>query len=96
MLAYRLTWQAVACADRYNIMVNGRQYAQTTGTEYLLASDGTAWADGGVITDEDMATKTPGLFCAGDIRSKHLRQVITAASDGAIAGMSAYRYIAHH
>lgn len=53
-------------------------------------------ADGGVITDEDMATKTPGLFCAGDIRSKHLRQVITAASDGAIAGMSAYRYIARH
>lgn len=49
--------------------------------------------DGGVITDEDMATKTPGLFCAGDIRSKHLRQVITAASDGAIAGMSAYRYL---
>ena len=49
--------------------------------------------DGGVVTDEDMATKTPGLFCAGDIRSKHLRQVITAASDGAIAGMSAYRYL---
>lgn len=49
--------------------------------------------DSGVITDENMATKTPGLFCAGDMRSKILRQVITAASDGAIAGMSAYHYV---
>ncbi len=49
--------------------------------------------DGGVLTDENMATKTPGLYCAGDMRSKSLRQVITAASDGAIAAMSAYRYL---
>ena len=35
-------------------------------------------------------------FCAGDMRSKHLRQVITAAADGAIAGMSAYRYLSSH
>lgn len=48
--------------------------------------------DGGILTDEDMATATPGLFAAGDIRSKHLRQVITAASDGAIAATSAYRF----
>ena len=53
-------------------------------------------ADGGVVTDEDMATRTPGIFCAGDMRSKHLRQVITAAADGAIAGMSAYRYLSSH
>lgn len=50
-------------------------------------------ADGGVVTDEDMATRTPGLFCAGDMRSKRLRQVVTAASDGAIAGSSAYAYV---
>lgn len=49
--------------------------------------------DGGVITDDDMATTTAGLFCAGDMRSKSLRQVITAAADGAIAATSAYRYI---
>lgn len=53
-------------------------------------------ADGGVLTDESMATKTPGLFCAGDMRSKKLRQVITAASDGAIAGMAAYQYVEAH
>lgn len=49
--------------------------------------------DGGVLTDESMATKTPGLYAAGDIRSKQLRQVITAASDGAIAATSVYSYI---
>lgn len=49
--------------------------------------------DGGVVTDETMATKTPGLYCAGDMRSKKLRQVVTAAADGAIAGSSAYAYV---
>ena len=50
-------------------------------------------ADGGVLTNEQMATRTPGLYCAGDIRSKALRQVVTAASDGAVAATSAYHYI---
>ena len=50
--------------------------------------------DGGVITKEDMSTKTPGLFCAGDMRVKPLRQVVTAVSDGAIAATSAYNYLA--
>lgn len=49
--------------------------------------------DGGVVTDERMATSTPGLFCAGDMRSKSLRQVVTAAADGAIAATSAYQYV---
>ncbi len=49
--------------------------------------------DGGVVTDGDMATRTPGLFCAGDMRSKRLRQVVTAAADGAIAATAAYSYI---
>lgn len=49
--------------------------------------------DKGVITDESMATKTPGLYCVGDMRSKRLRQAITAAADGAIAGSEAYRYL---
>ena len=48
---------------------------------------------GGVVTDERMGTKTPGLFCAGDVREKPLRQVVTAVSDGAIAAVSAYDYL---
>ena len=50
---------------------------------------------GYVITDEKMQTKSAGLFCAGDIRSKPLRQVITAASDGAIAATSAAAFLGH-
>ena len=49
--------------------------------------------DGAVITDDSMATKTPGLFCAGDVRRKPLRQVITAAADGAIAATSAALFL---
>ena len=44
-------------------------------------------------TDEACATRTPGLFVAGDCRSKRIRQVVTAAADGAIAAMAACHYI---
>ncbi|MFC4768354.1 thioredoxin-disulfide reductase [Effusibacillus consociatus] len=50
--------------------------------------------EGGYIpTDENMKTSIPGVFAAGDVRDKGLRQIITAASDGAIAAMTAYHYI---
>jgi len=42
---------------------------------------------------EDCCTQTPGLFVAGDCRSKRIRQVVTAASDGAIAAMAACNYL---
>lgn len=48
---------------------------------------------GYIITDEDMHTNIPGVFAAGDVRVKSLRQVVTAAADGAIAAMQAYKYI---
>ena len=48
---------------------------------------------GFIITDENMATKTPGLFACGDCRVKKIRQVVTATSDGAIAGLSAFNYL---
>jgi thioredoxin reductase (NADPH) len=44
---------------------------------------------GYIITDELMRTSIPGLFAAGDIRAKPFRQIITAASDGAIAAHAA-------
>ena len=42
---------------------------------------------------EDCKTKTEGIFVAGDCRSKTIRQVVTAAADGAIAAMNACRYL---
>ena len=44
-------------------------------------------------SDETCATKTPGLFVAGDCRSKTTRQITTAVSDGAVAALAACRYI---
>ena len=44
-------------------------------------------------TDEYCLTKTPGLFVAGDCRRKQIRQVTTAAGDGAVAAMAACRYL---
>ncbi len=48
---------------------------------------------GYIVTDERMCTNIPGVFAAGDIREKQLRQIITAASDGAIAGFNAALYV---
>ena len=48
---------------------------------------------GYIVTDEDMHTSAPGVFAAGDLRVKSLRQVITAAADGAIAAMQCAKYI---
>lgn len=48
---------------------------------------------GFIITDETMQTSQPGVFAVGDVRVTPLRQVITAASDGAVAGVYAVKYI---
>ena len=52
--------------------------------------------NGYIVTDADMHTNIPGVFAAGDIRVKSLRQVVTAAADGAIAAMQAEHYISNH
>ena len=48
---------------------------------------------GYIVSDETLVTNQPGIFVAGDIRQKELRQVVTAASDGAIAAHMAGKYI---
>ena len=53
--------------------------------------------DGGgyVPADETTRTELPGVFAAGDVRAKALRQIITAAADGAVAAHMAARYLEH-
>lgn len=46
-----------------------------------------------LVTNDHMETSEEGVFAAGDVRDKFLRQVVTAASDGAVAAMAAYEYI---
>lgn len=47
---------------------------------------------GYIIAGEDCRTSAPGIFAAGDCRTKKIRQLVTAASDGAVAGMAACSY----
>jgi len=50
---------------------------------------------GFIVTDQEMATTIPGVYAAGDIRSKRSRQIINAAGEGAVAELSAERYLGH-
>ena len=49
--------------------------------------------NGYVIATEDCNTNVPGIFVAGDNRTKTVRQLVTAASDGAVAASEAIKYI---
>lgn len=51
--------------------------------------------NGNVVVDLSMKTSVAGLFAAGDIRIKSSKQVVCAASDGAIAGIQALEYVNH-
>ncbi len=59
-----------------------------------LFADTLALEDGYIRTDEEMRTAVPGVFATGDIRVKSLRQVVTAAADGAVAAVQAEKYLA--
>jgi len=55
----------------------------------VVGLDDRGYADSG----EDCMTKTPGIFVAGDCRRKRIRQVTTAAADGAVAALQAVNYV---
>ncbi|MBO4404022.1 MAG: FAD-dependent oxidoreductase [Treponema sp.] len=58
--------------------------AQTELFDFVKKDEG-----GWIITNEDMQTSVKNLLAAGDVRSKHLRQIVTACSDGAVAAVKA-------
>lgn len=51
---------------------------------------------GYVMAGEDCATQSPGIFAAGDLRTKQVRQIVTAVADGACAVASVERYLTAH
>lgn len=73
--------------DGVFVYVGERPWTQFLGD--LVERDGAGF----VMTDENLAAKTKGLFIAGDMRKKGLRQVTTAVGDGALAAVSLERYI---
>ena len=52
-------------------------------------------AGGFIVTDETMKTSLDGVFAIGDVRKTPLRQVITAAADGAVGAVYAVKYLEH-
>lgn len=48
---------------------------------------------GWIITDDRMQTSIPGIYAVGDVRQKHLRQIVTSAGDGGQAGFEVYQYL---
>ena len=64
-------------------------YEPATG----LVKDQVALDHGYIVTDKEMMTSVPGIFAAGDVCIKALRQVVTAVADGAIAATSLEKYV---
>ena len=63
-------------------------------TNEVLPLDQLETDSGGfIVTDNEMCTRLPGVFAAGDIRSKNFRQIVNAAGEGATAELSAEHYL---
>ena len=87
-----VTLKNVKTGELSDLPVSGLFVAvgQTPATEGLKGME----LDGGyIVTDEEMRTSLPGVFAAGDVRKKTLRQVVTATADGAIAAESAIKFL---
>ncbi len=80
--------------EEQNISVDGAFLAvglvpENEGFAHFAALDDRGY----FASREDCLTATPGVFVAGDCRSKAIRQVVTASADGAVAAMAACRYL---
>jgi thioredoxin reductase (NADPH) len=94
--------QAVEALELMNVHSGERSTLPVAGVFITIGMvPNTAWLknllpldeEGFIFTDVNMATDIPGIFAAGDVRSKLLRQIATAVGDGAIAVVAAENYL---
>ena len=87
----RLT--GVQLQDGKELAVDGLFVSVGRDPETGLFSQVETDAAGYILADESTVTNLPGVFAAGDLRTKSMRQIITAAADGAVAAQSAEHYL---
>jgi len=93
-LVESITLKNIQTGEESDYPVNGVFiFIGTVPLTEVLPEQVQANPQGYIITDEKMATSVEGVFAAGDVRVKYLRQVVTAASDGAIAAVAAEKYV---
>lgn len=87
-----VTVKNVKTGKSSSLAVNGLFVAvgQLPATDWVK---GLTLDNGYIVTDDEMRTDIAGVFAAGDVRRKSLRQIVTAAGDGAVAADSAIRYL---
>ncbi|MCI9319592.1 MAG: thioredoxin-disulfide reductase [Lachnospiraceae bacterium] len=80
--------------EEFDLVVEGIFVAVGIRPDSTLIKDMVDCDEGGyVLAGEDCSTNVPGLYVAGDIRKKPIRQIVTAAADGANAAVSAGNYV---
>jgi len=87
-----ITLKNLKSNEETDLLVSGAFiYIGNDPVTHMLDGLGLTNEFGNVVVDEHMATKIPGIFAAGDVIQKELRQVVTATNDGAIAAQNVYK-----
>ena len=93
-LVHTVVLENVKTKEVSNLSVNGVfPYIGMTPNVENLSGQLEQDAAGFIVTDETMATSVDGVFAVGDVRKTPLRQVITAAADGAVGAVYAVKYL---
>lgn len=91
---HQLVLEDVSTKEKMEIGVDGIfPYIGADPISQFVEHLGITNAQGYLVVDKDMQTSISGIYGAGDVCEKFLRQVVTATSDGAIAAQSAFHYI---
>lgn len=89
-----VTLENVKAGEKYDHPIDGVFiYIGMVPLSKPFKSLGITNEDGYIPTNEQMETRIPGIFAAGDIREKDLRQIVTATGDGSIAAEAAIKYV---
>ncbi len=93
-LVHTAVLENVKSHELSNLQVNGVfPYIGMTPNIEGIAGQVAQDANGFIVTDETMKTSIDGVYAAGDVRKTPLRQVITAAADGAVGAVYAVKYL---